>query len=335
MLPVRTTNNRPKRAPCRPDGPGPYIPGAMDVTPSTSPSRSISGRLGVLNRALRTYQWVKNVLLFVPLLMAHRVFEPALWLDAVLGFLAFSLAASAGYVINDLADREADRQHPAKRHRPFASGALSPGVGVGLAPALVAAAFGLGWVALPPVFLLALAAYLVTTLIYSFVLKRKPVVDVMVLAGLYTLRILAGGAATGVPVSEWLLAFSMFFFLSLALLKRFAELKRLGVDPAVSLHGRGYRGVDFAVLRAAGPAAAYLSVLVLTLHTRSDEVSVLYTRPMLLWVVSALLLYWLTRVWLLAGRGEMEDDPILFAAKDPTSYVVFGLIGLTLLVASL
>ncbi|HLV67725.1 MAG TPA: UbiA family prenyltransferase [Polyangiaceae bacterium] len=287
-----------------------------------------------LNRALRTYQWVKNVLLFVPMLMAHRVGEGELWVAAALGFVAFSLTASSGYVVNDLVDREADRLHPAKRHRPFASGALSPAFGYLLAPTLLAAAFAIAWSALPSPFLWALGVYLVTTLAYSFALKRSPVLDVFVLAGLYTLRILAGGAATGVPVSEWLLAFSMFFFLSLALLKRFAELRRLDIEPERSLHGRGYRGEDLGLLRTAGAAAGYLSVLVLVLYVASPEVAELYERPTLLWVVGALVLFWITRLWLLAGRSVVDDDPILFAARDPASYAVAALAALTLAAAT-
>ncbi len=305
----------------------------MPVT--DSPPLPVQNRLGALNRALRTYQWVKNVLLFVPMLMAHRVSEPEVWMSAALGFVAFSLCASSAYVVNDLVDREADRQHPTKRNRPFASGALPFGFGVVLAPALVVAAFGIAWFALPTAFRLTLAVYLAVTLAYSFVLKRQPVLDVLVLAGLYALRIFAGGAATGVPVSEWLLAFSLFFFLSLALLKRFAELRRAELDPSASLHGRGYRGDDVPILRTAGQAAGYLSVFVLAFHIRSPEVSVLYEQPFLLWLVAVLLLYWVTRAWLLAGRGDLDDDPILFAAKDPASYVTFGLVGAVLLVASL
>ncbi len=305
----------------------------MSLTQTAKPP-AVS-RIGALNRALRTYQWVKNVLLFVPMLMAHRIAETELWTSAALGFVAFSLCASSAYVVNDLVDREADRQHPAKRHRPFASGALSFGFGMVLVPVLVVSAFGLAWVALPAAFRLTLAVYLVVTLAYSFVLKQQPVIDVLVLAGLYALRIFAGGAATGVPVSEWLLAFSIFFFLSLALLKRFAELRRLEIVGADALQGRGYRGDDVPILRTAGQAAGYLSVFVLVFHIRSPEVSVLYSTPMLLWGVGVLLLYWITRAWLLAGRGDLDDDPILFAAKDPASYAVFGLVGALLLVASL
>lgn len=293
-----------------------------------------AGRAVALNRALRTYQWVKNVLLFVPMLMAHRVGDVELWAAAALGFLAFSLTASFGYVVNDLLDREVDRLHPAKRHRPFASGALSPEFGLALTPLLLVGAFGIAWVALPVAFLWALGVYLVTTLAYSFALKRAPVLDVFVLAGLYTLRILAGGAATGIPVSEWLLAFSMFFFLSLALLKRFAELRRLDIEPERSLHGRGYRGEDLGLLRTAGAATGYLSVLVLVLYVASPEVAELYERPTLLWLVGALLLFWVTRLWLLAGRGVVDDDPILFAARDPASYAVAALTALTLAAAT-
>lgn len=306
----------------------------MAIT-DTATSPQTTGGLVALNRALRTYQWVKNVLLFVPMLMAHQIGNTELWIQATLGFLAFSLAASFGYVVNDLADREADRQHPAKRHRPFASGALSPTFGYVLAPGLLVAALALAWLALPPPFLVALGAYTIATVAYSFALKQMPVTDVVVLAGLYTLRILAGGAATGVVVSEWLLAFSMFFFLSLALLKRFAELKRLAVEPERSLHGRGYRGEDLSLLRNIGAAAGYLSVLVLALYVTSPEVVELYNHPNLLWLVAVLLLHWITRVWLLAGRGAVDDDPVLFAAKDPGSHLTGALTAITLLAATL
>lgn len=303
------------------------------MTPPTD-TLSPPGTLRSLNRALRTYQWAKNLLLFVPMLMAHRIFEAEIWLDAVLGVLAFSLCASFGYVANDLVDREADREHPTKRHRPFASGALSTAFGLGLAPVLLGVAFGIAWVFLPLSFVLVLTLYLATTLAYSFTLKRRPLVDVLVLAGLYTLRIFAGGAATGIAVSEWLLAFSMFFFLSLALLKRFAEFRKLELDPTASVLGRGYRGDDVPVLRTAGQTAGYLSVLVLVLHIQSPEVTMLYTHPSLLWGVGVLLLYWITRVWLLAGRGEMHDDPVLFAAKDRVSYAVAAITAAVLFIAS-
>ncbi len=303
------------------------------TAPVPPPARA--GRLSALNRALRTHQWVKNGLLFVPMLMAHEVGNAAAWLAAGAAFVAFSLCASAGYVVNDLLDREADRAHPTKRHRPFASGALSPGAGFVLVPALVLGAFGMAWALLPGAFVVLLAVYLAATLTYSLRLKQMPVVDVLVLAGLYTLRILAGGAATGVPVSEWLLAFSVFFFLSLALLKRYAELHRLELDPAASLKGRGYRGEDLPLLRSAGPAAGFLSVLVLALYMTSPEVVPLYERPAWLWFVAALLLYWVLRVWMIAQRGEMDDDPVLFAAKDRGSYVVGALIAAVVVAATL
>jgi 4-hydroxybenzoate polyprenyltransferase len=288
----------------------------------------------VLN-ALRVRQWVKNLLLFVPLLLAHAVGDPQAWLAAVLGFVAFSLCASAAYVVNDLVDREADRVHPTKRDRPFASGALPPLAGFVMAPSLLLIAFAVAWLALPALFLVALATYVIVTLAYSFALKRMAIVDVLVLAGLYALRVLAGGAATDIPVSEWLLAFSMFFFLSLALLKRYAELRLIELAPGASLAGRAYQADDLALLRTTGPSAGFISVLVLALYVTSPEVVVLYQRPALLWLVGAFLLYWVLRIWTRAHRGEMHDDPVLFAARDRASYVVAVLTGITLLAASL
>jgi 4-hydroxybenzoate polyprenyltransferase len=299
------------------------------------PSHADAGRARALWQALRPHQWVKNLLLFVPLLLAHRLDEPGLWLAAVIGFVAFSLCASSAYVINDLADRESDRAHPIKRDRPFAAGALSPSVALVLAPGLLVAALALAWWALPPLFMMALAVYAAATLAYSLALKRVVLVDVMVLAGLYAMRILAGSAATGVPVSAWLLAFALFFFLSLALLKRYAELRLLQLEARVALRGRGYRGEDLELLRAAGPAAGFLSVLVLALYVATPDVLVLYERPGLLWLVGALLLYWNLRAWLIAQRAEMHDDPVLFAARDRVSYVVGGLTVLILVAATL
>lgn len=285
-------------------------------------------------KALRVYQWVKNVLLLVPLLMAHEVANVDLWLHALLAVFAFSLCASAGYVVNDLLDREADSRHPTKQRRPFASGSLSPGVGYVLVPVLLTVAFGLSLLALPGLFTAALGVYLIVTVAYSLALKRMVMVDVLVLAGLYTLRILAGGAATGIPVSEWLLAFSVFFFLSLALLKRYSELRVLETAPGTSLAGRGYRGEDLALLRATGPAAGLLSVLVLSLYVTSPEVIILYQHPAVLWLVGAMLLYWIMRIWMKAHRGLVTDDPVLFAAKDRVSYLVGALTAGLLFVAS-
>jgi 4-hydroxybenzoate polyprenyltransferase len=240
-------------------------------------------------------------------------------------FVALSLCASGTYIVNDLLDREADRLHPTKRSRPFASGALSPGVGWTLAAGLVTAAFGLAALSLTPAFLVTLAIYLAATLAYSLRLRREPVLDVLVLAGLYALRVFAGAAATGIPVSEWLLAFSLFFFLDLALLKRYAELRMLETDIGARDNGRGYQVDDAAMLRGIGPATGFLAVLVLALYLTSPDVAALYRSPALLWLAAPLLLYWTSRMWLLAHRNRMPDDPVLFTVTDPVSWVVGAL----------
>jgi 4-hydroxybenzoate polyprenyltransferase len=304
----------------------------MPVSQAIRSTRSI---LSTLPRALRVYQWVKNSLVFIPLLMAHRVLEADLLIQAVYAFFALSLCASGTYVINDLADIESDRVHPTKRNRPFAAGALSLRFGMVLAPVLVLLAFGLSLLTLPVFFTILLAVYVATTVAYSFALKREPIVDVLTLAGLYTLRVLAGAAATGVLVSEWLLAFSLFFFFSLALVKRYAELRLLEKHPEPWSNRRGYQIDDLTLMRGLGPASGYMAVLVLALYITSAEVGELYPRAELLWLISPLLLYWTTRIWLLAHRGQMNDEPILFTVRDRTSYVVGALIALVGAAASL
>lgn len=296
---------------------------APNSSPLTaSPTAPSTGWAAV--RAVRLHQWVKNGLVFLPMLMGHRLLEASVWLDASLACLALSLCASGTYVLNDLLDREADRLHPTKRHRPFASGALVPEVGYVLAPTLVAAGFALAVWQLPATFAAVLGLYLLTTVAYSYALKRLPIVDVLVLAGLYALRVFAGGAATGIPISQWLLSFSLFFFLALALVKRYAELRILETNVEARANNRGYQVEDLGMLRNFGTTSAYLAVLVLALYLTSPEVTMLYRTPALLWLLSPLLVYWQMRIWLLAHRGDMDDDPILFTVKDPASYLVFG-----------
>jgi 4-hydroxybenzoate polyprenyltransferase len=274
--------------------------------------------LGAAMRVLRLHHWAKNVLVLVPAVAAHRVGDPALLARAALAFVAFGLVASAVYVLNDLADVEADRLHPRKRHRPFASGALSPWTGAALVPVLLAAGAAVAS-PLPPAFGLALLAYLALTTAYTFALKRQPVLDVVVLAALYTARLFAGGAATGIELSEWLASFSMFLFLSLALLKRASELV-LG-DPE-ALPGRGWRSVDRDAVFSLGAASGYVAVLVLVLYLSSGEVRLLYSHPRRLWLLCPLLLYWVSRLWVTARRGHLHDDPLVHAFRDPASYAV-------------
>jgi 4-hydroxybenzoate polyprenyltransferase len=247
--------------------------------------------------------------------------------------VAFCLAASGGYVLNDLMDLEADRHHPAKRDRPFASSTLPVAVGITLAPLLLVASIVIGATLLPREFLALLLLYIVSTTAYSSYLKRIAVLDVLLLAGLYTLRVLAGVAASGVRFSTWLLAFAMFLFLSLAFLKRHAELLALAPDQPISVRRRGYLTGDVQWLGTMGSASGYLAVLVLALYLNSDEVVRLYRKPAVLFLVCPLLLFWTGRMWLMAHRGQIHEDPIVASARDPASYIVAALVGLVLYAA--
>lgn len=307
------------------------------VSPSTPVVSSSSSLPRDLIKAIRPYQWVKNLLLFVPILMSHQVRDREKLLFVVIGFAAFCLCASASYVFNDLWDREHDRHHPVKRNRPFAAGRLSATTGVVLALVLFAGGLVPSFVLLPPGFVVMLVLYVVLTTLYSFWLKRKLLLDVFFLAGLYTQRVLAGGQAAQVEVSKWLLAFSIFFFLSLAFAKRYAELLRLQDEKSgQQIRGRAYRVEDLDVMAATGPASGYLSVLVLALYVnQSDLVQQLYKSPSLLWLLCPVMLYWITRVWFLARRQILKEDPILFALKDRMSLITAGVVLLLLAAASL
>lgn len=269
-------------------------------------------------RALRPHQWAKNLLVFVPLLTAHLLDNGDAISGAVLAFVAFCLCASSVYILNDLLDLAADRAHPRKRNRPFASGQLSVLAGLLLAPALLAAAFAVA-AFLPSRFVLALIGYYLLTLLYSFALKRQPALDVVVLAMLYTARIVAGTFAIAIETSFWLLAFSMFVFLSLALVKRYTELQQARERGLHEAAGRGYRTEDLPIIGSLGTSAGYASVLVLALYVNSLGDSMLYSRPNYLWLMCPLMLYWISRVWLLTQRGRMHDDPLMFALRDPVS----------------
>jgi 4-hydroxybenzoate polyprenyltransferase len=285
-----------------------------------------------LVRAIRVHQWVKNLLIFVPVVLDHRLFQTDVVLQATMAFAAFCGAASGGYVLNDLFDLDADRRHSTKRFRPFASGALSPTVGWVLVPLLFGTAL-LFANRLPRGFVELLALYLALTIAYSTYLKRIAVLDVLILASLYTLRVLAGVSATQVRFSAWLLAFCMFLFLSLAFLKRYAELTALDPGAPEQVRRRGYLRRDREWLGSMGGASGYLSVLVLALYINSDQVVVLYQHPILLWLVCPLLLFYVGRMWLLAYRGEIDEDPIVATVRDPASYLVGALVGLVLLAA--
>lgn len=279
-----------------------------------------------LARALRPHQWLKNLLLFVPLLSAHLYGDGSSVMLALLAFLVFGMTASSVYVLNDLIDVADDRHHLRKRNRPFASGDLSLVHGWITWPLLLLMAFFLAALTLPPLFLGVLGTYYLVTLAYSLFLKRTPIVDVLTLAALYTLRIIAGAAAIAVLPTFWLLLFSMFVFLSLAFMKRFSELK--AAKDAHRLRGRGYAREDLELVSSAGVAAGYLATLVLALYIQDQHTAEIYRTPSLIWLACPLLLYWISRAWLVAHRGDMHDDPIVFAIKDKISWIVgFCLLG--------
>ena len=283
-------------------------------------------RLKTWLKALRVHQWTKNVLIFLPMLLAHELTTPALYVKAVLAFFAFSFAASAIYVFNDLFDLHADQHHPRKKNRPFAAGNLSLMAAAVAAPLLVLAALGTAQL-LPPAFTGILLIYLVVTTLYSWRLKQLALIDVMTLAGLYAIRILAGTAAYGVETSTWLIALSIFLFFSLALVKRYAELREAsqGHADAVRIRRRGYCAADLPLLAGFGAGSGCVSVLVLALYINSAKVVQFYHNPALLWLLCPLLLYWIARVWLLASRGELSDDPLDFAARDPQTWLIGAL----------
>jgi 4-hydroxybenzoate polyprenyltransferase/phosphoserine phosphatase len=283
--------------------------------------------------ALRPQQWVKNVLVFVPLVTSHNVFHFSLAMANAIAFACFCLCASAVYVLNDLADISADRIHPVKRNRPFASGALPVSWGLPLASGLLFVGFAVAALTLPVGFSVALAAYFIATCAYSFVAKRIVMLDVLTLAGLYAIRVLAGGAATGIPVSEWLMAFSLFLFASLAFAKRYAELERLLRANGGAANGRGYHVADIGLIESMGPASGYIAVLVLALYVNGEQMKTLYRNPWPLWLLCPILMYWISRIWIKAKRGELSEDPIVFALRDRVS-VILGAIVFGLLVAA-
>lgn len=276
-------------------------------------------------KAMRPHQWLKNLLVFVPLLAAHRATEMSLLMQAALAFLAFGLCASSVYILNDLLDIESDRKHSTKKKRPFAAGSLSIPAGLALKTLLLCSALTL-CLFLPPMFGAALALYYAVTLTYSLWLKAKVIVDVMLLSGLYTMRILAGAAATGVVPSFWLLAFSVFMFLSLALVKRYAEMLKASKRSDRTAAGRGYSTDDLVLLLALGASSGYTAVLVLALYVNNPEVVDMYSKPYMLWAAVPAMAYWISRVWLKTHRGEMHDDPVVFAAKDTKSLAIAALL---------
>jgi len=293
--------------------------------------------LRTILRGMRIHQWAKNVLLFVPLLGVHGYGDAAKVLEASIAFLAFGLVASSVYLLNDLADAADDRLHPRKRTRVIASGELSLRQAWLAWPLLLLAGVSLSWFTLSATFTTLVIAYLVQTTLYSTLLKQMPLVDVLVLACLYTLRIIAGAVAIRVPTSFWLLCFSMFLFTSLAFVKRYSELNAMseGKRQDAYLHGRGYRYDDAPLIATMGVSSGYLAILVLAMYIHDDKTAQMYSHPELIWLACPLLMFWVSRVWLIARRGWMHDDPIVFALKDHASRILAVFLVLIVLSARL
>ena len=285
-------------------------------------------------RAMRPHHWLKNGLVFVPILLNHDVFDPqALW-HGLVAFVAFSLIASAIYLLNDIKDVEADRRHPTKCKRPLAAGEITKAQAYAAVPVLLLVAFStIVFMPQPKTFLLALLAYLFLAVAYLLFLKRKLLVDVLGLAAMHTMRILAGNAAAAIPVSSWLLAFSMFLFLSLALVKRYAELRITQDQSGLKKAGRGYHAEDVEALSQLGMASGCTCALIMALYVDSANVKQLYRHPELIWLICPIILYQMARIWFLARRGHMPDDPLVFMIRDWRSQVM-GLLVVVIMVAA-
>lgn len=286
-------------------------------------------------KAMRLHQWMKNILIFVPLLTAHQLTNLSLVLQGLLAFLFFGLCASSVYLLNDLLDLNDDRHHKSKRFRPFASGKLSILAGLLAFPLLLGIAFIGSAVLLPWEFTATLVGYYILTLAYSLSMKRKMVVDVISLALLYTIRIIAGAFALGLDLTFWILAFSMFMFLSLALVKRYAELREAKHSGRTEkTRGRGYYPDDLEMISSLGASSGYLAVMVLAMYIHDPATTRLYAHPQIIWLACPILLFWISRIWMLTHRGKMHDDPVMFAVSDRTSIIAGALMGVVFWVAA-
>jgi 4-hydroxybenzoate polyprenyltransferase len=288
------------------------------------------GTFAALLAALRPHQWAKNALVFVPIVAAHTLLRAEALFASFLTFVTFSLCASAIYILNDISDVDVDRQHARKRRRPFASGELGVPAGCLAAAGLFVGAFVLAVIGVSWQLAMVLGAYVIVTSAYTLRLKRLAVADVFTLTGLYVLRIIAGGVATGTRLTTWLLAFALFFFLGLAFVKRYIEV----IGTQGQLPGREYGPDDAMWMHAIGTSSGYMAVVVLALYVTMPEVTRLYARPDVLWLLCPLLLFWLTRLWFRAGRRLLHDDPVVDAWRDPIGYVIFAAAAAILLVAS-
>jgi 4-hydroxybenzoate polyprenyltransferase len=277
-------------------------------------------------KMLRVHQYAKNALIFVPLLASHLLTAGSI-AHALMAFVAFSLCASSVYILNDLVDLQDDRRHRTKCKRPLACGAIPLLHGVTAIPVLFLSAVVVAAIVSLP-FLGVLLGYFALTTAYSFALKRMMIVDVITLAGLYSVRVFGGAVATSVVISEWLLAFCIMIFMSLALIKRYVELAARRDANLPDPTSRDYRNSDLDVVAALAAGAGFNAVTVFTLYISSEAVNKLYTHPKILWLVGPLLMYWIARALMLASRRLMDDDPVVFAIKDKVSLGIAGLTAL-------
>ncbi|RXT25857.1 hypothetical protein B5U98_04645 [Bosea sp. Tri-39] len=306
----------------------------------SEPGRVMFGRwrrlgtmaLPAMLRAMRPHHWAKNGLVFVPILLNHDVFASKALLYGLVAFVSFSLMASSIYLLNDIIDVEADRRHPTKCKRPLAAGEITTGQAYAMVPGLLIVSVALtALLPRPDLYLMAWGAYLVLALAYLFVLKRKLLVDVLGLAALHTVRIIAGNAAAAIPISSWLLAFSMFLFLSLALMKRYAELRITQDQSGLKKAGRGYQAEDIEALSQLGMASGCTCALIMALYVDSAAVKQLYRHPEMIWLVCPIILYQIARMWFLARRGNMPDDPLMFMIRDWRSQLMGAVVVLIML----
>ena len=272
-------------------------------------------------KMIRTYQWVKNFLIFLPLILAHKFLDVNLLLKALVAFFSFSFLASSVYIINDIMDVESDRIHPSKKNRPIASGAVKISSALKVAFILMPLSFIIS-IFLGKEFLFVLLTYFITTSCYSFYLKKIMLVDILILSLLYTVRIFAGGVALNIYLSPWLFMFSLFFFFSLACAKRYSELYAVRNNLQDEIKGRGYQAQDLEQIQIFGSSSGYIAILIFALYIQSDISMKLYKTPSFFWALCPIMLYWISRVWLLSHRGQMTQDPIIFALKDKVSYIV-------------
>ncbi len=300
---------------------------AQKLTDVAASFASKANRSRLFLSAMRPHQWLKNTLLFLPLALSHNLTSTELLQYCLLGFLSFGLCASGVYLLNDLLDLDADRQHSSKCSRPFAAGTLPLSYGFIGSPLLILSAFLIAAL-LPRDFIAVLAIYFALTLLYNFYLKSAVLVDVLTLAALYTLRIIGGAALISVVPTFWLLAFSMFLFLSLAIVKRYTELDKLRDSQRQKVEGRGYLAGDLQVLAMMGSSSGFMAILVFALYINDSDTRMLYATPELLWLLCPLLLYLISRIWLLANRGLLHEDPVVFAITDHRSQWVVLLCGL-------